>query len=660
MYNNFIGTLFEPNDDERRILEEREPLHGAPEHDYDRVRFGMPHGTVKYDRVQEEVKILIDHYFNFGYGTWPYTKLSSSFRKHVAKFRASLDLWEQFSQFKVFSKDEIYVRCLREGHAFTEFIKKARATCLRGKTSETDTDIEEEYYFDEYTGYDSIINERYLIHWDDTEEVDDVKYAFIPQTRNRDADFEEMLDAFWEDFSLHNIDWPVEFDMIGALKNTKMYDPIKKKTFLMREFWDKKINPSDSYFAKRSVVPTTPGKTRDTGVGDPSTVLKVKQLNMFARAISEHVPYSANAPAHVCNARLKRVLKKNLFLHLDFKKFGLTFPRRMLNILIRKIGKESGIDVSHLIIENFTIEIDGTCYHTERGTVLGWLDSINSLVVSVILHDLSKRGLEFDFITFNDDVEISKRGVSAPKETLELLRLAVIAELDSFDIPISMGKTYGSRASVFLERYAYYTEEYGLDMYKEQLTVDAYAKSLVTEFPWQAKLFFAAANQWTKSQYATDRCINTCPVEFRKEENTLPLYAGGWFIFRSNGKDDSLEYSDRLGLRLGTELQKFRPPKYSTKRDKVSSNKKISEKTNSNVYRGYSAGMARHLLGADETIETLNEELESLVSAALTRVDTYPGRNANFAEAVHHVLVERVRAVHDPGGQPHHHGNDSI
>jgi hypothetical protein len=650
MYNNFIGTLYEPNDDQIEILEKRSTFLGVPEHDYDHVRYGMPSGVIDFEKVKEERKILIDHYFNYGFATWPAKKLNPKFVKHVAKFRANLDLWEQFSTHRIFSKDEIYVRCLKEGHSFTEFIKKTRATCLRGKTSETITDIEEEYFFEEYSGYNCIMDERYLIHWDDTKDVDDVKYAFIPATRNRDDDFVRMCDAFFEDFHLGDLNWPEEFDMIGALKNTKMYDPVSKKSHLMREFWKDDIDINDPYFAKRAVVPTTPGKTRDTGIGDPSTILKVKQLNMLARVISERVPYSANAPGKVCNSRLKRVLKRDLFLHLDFKKFGLTFPRRMLNLLLKKIEEVSGIDLTHLYIHTFIIEIDGEPYHTERGTVLGWLDSINSLVVSIILHDLSKKGLGFDFITFNDDVEISKRCLHAQAETLELLRLAVIAELDSFDIPISMNKTYGSRASVFLERYAYFQEEYGLDMYKEQLTVDAYAKSLVTEYPWQAKMFFSAAEQWTKSSYATDRCIDTCPIEFRKDEIHLPLWAGGWYIRRSNGQDHALEECDRLGLRLGVELTKFRPPRYATKRGNPSSNSVISRKVKESTYSGHSAGLARLVFDCSETIEALNEDLEPMLVGALARLDLYPGRSESFVLAVTSSLQVRLETVFDPGG----------
>lgn len=649
-YNDLIGLFHEPTEKQTKILEERRIKSDNTEHDYDRVRYGLPHGAIKHEEVINEVNLLVDYYFKHGYERWPAPNLSPRFRKHVALFRASLDLYVEFSKDQVFSRDEIYVRCLREGPAFAEFIKKCRATCLRAKTSETQTEVEEEYYFDNYTGYNSIIDERYLIHWDDRDDVDDVKYCFIPQERNRDKQFSKYLDEFWEDFGLDDTDWVTEFDMIGAIKNTKMYDPISKKTMLMRDFWDSSIDPNAPYYAKRSVVLTHPGSTRDTGVGDPSTILKVKQLNALARCISERVPYCANAPGPVCNARLKRVLKKNAFLHLDFKKFGLTFPRRMLNILIRKISKSSGINLDHLIINEFTIEIDGEAYKTERGTVLGWLDSINSICVAIILHHLSKKcDLKFDFVTFNDDVEISKRVASAIPETLELLRCAIVTELDSFDIPISMKKTYGSKASVFLERYAYYQKEYGLDMYKEQLTVAAYAKSLVTEFPWQAKLYFSAAEQWTKSDYATDRCINTCPVEFRKDENTLPLWAGGWFIRRSNGLDLGMEDTDRLGLRLGIELSKFKSPRYATKREKPSSNSEIREKVNAMSFHAYSSEMGRTIFDMKETRRDLNVDLELIFHSVETLCDIFSGHNKLFSENVARMVSSHREAFYDAG-----------
>jgi len=644
MYSEFLGLLNEPREEHEYLIRERTKLFQNPEcgREYDTVRFGLPTGTVDFLKVASQRKILIGHFLHRGYETWPYTRLSPGFRSHVAKFRASLDFWEQFSGGKIMEKTEIYYRCLTMGHEFTEWVKKTRSTCYRASTAETDTDIDEEYFSSRYTGYNSLIHERYLIHWDDTKDIDDVKYSFIETGVSRKKEFRELVDQFWEDFRLDELEFSTEFDMIGSLKNTKMYDPVLKKTSLMRDFWSSDIDVRTPYYAKRVVVPTTPGSTRDTGVGDPSTILKVKQLNALARVISERVPYSANTDAKTANKRLKRVLKKNSFLHLDFKKFGLTFPRELMNELIKKIGESSGIDVSHLLIHQFTVEIDGECYSTHRGTMLGWLDSINSICVSIILHALAKE-LKFDFITFNDDVEISKFCASSPKQTLELLRMAVLTTIDFFDIPISLNKTFGSHASVFLERYAYY-DRYGIDMYKEQLTVDAYSKSCVTTQPWQAKFFFAAAEQWTKSEYARERCISTLPVEFRRDEISLPLWSGGWYITRKNGLDQSLVNSDSLGIRLGIELSKISLPRYSTKPVKVSEHVKMEERINNNVFHAFDPGLK--LLTANWEIEKISEvnyEIDYIHRAIETLCNTYTGRNQEFPGVILD-LVNKLRS----------------
>jgi hypothetical protein len=648
MYNDFLGTLFEPTEEYSSIIRERaDERKWNIQTEYDYVRTGLPSGTVKFQEVNEDRKKLLLHFTHHGYDNWPYSTITERFRKHVALFRANLDFWEEFSKNKVFPKDEIYYRCLSEGPSFTERIKKTRATCYRAFTTETQTDIEEEYYSDRYDGYNSIIHEKYLIHWDDREDISDIKYAFIPTRDSHTEPFRKMFNTFWDDFKISdNITVPDTFDQISALRNTKMYDTKRGKTSLMREFWGPDIRLDLPYYAKRAVVLTSPGSTRDTGIGDPSTILRVKMLNAIARSVSEITPYSANADGPTANSRYKRVLRNNLFLHLDFKKFGLTFPRALMNVFIEEYGKRTGIDTSCLIIRDFYVEIDGETFSTERGTMLGWLDSINSLCVSIILHTLGKE-LKFDHVTFNDDVEISKKGISSPSETLELLRGAVITTLDKFDIPISMSKTFGSKASVFLERYAYYSE-YGIDMYKEQLTVAAYAKSCVTREIWQAKFFFGAANQWTKSKYAEDRCIDTCPIEFRKEEKTLPLWSGGWYITRKKGLDMSLRESDRLGIILGMELSKYKPKKYATRIEKVSSGRDIAEASNKKAWRATSAREYRAGVNL-ESINELNDEVENVYNSVFTRACIYAGRNQGFATAAL-ILVENLQSAVFPGG----------
>lgn len=644
-YEDNIGSFKFPNDEQTKLLSDRRKLT-TPESDYENVRFGMPTKPLVFEKVKDEMDLLRRHFLSCGYSTFPSSKLTDNVKKHVALFRCQLDLWEALCGQGSMCKDEIYYRCITEGPSFTAWVKKARSDSMRFYTSETNTAVEEEYILPNYKGYNSLIHEGYLIHWDDSAETDDVKYAFIEANKIDEHKFRRRVRTLFEDFRIKDVEFNTEMDMIKGLKNSVMYDPIKKESILMREFWTEDLDTSGPYFAKRRVVPIASGNTRDTGVGDPSTILKVKQLNMLARVISEKLPYCANAPEQICNGRLKRVLKRNAFLHLDFKKFGLTFPRSLMNIMIEEIGVVSGIDTSHLIIDGFFIEIDDETYETERGTVLGWLDCINCLCVTAILHSLSKdEELKFDFITFNDDVEISKYAKSDIKNTLELLRMAVVSELNSYDIAISLDKTYGSLGSVFLERYAYFDRHYGLDMYKEQLTVKAFAKSCVATYPWQAKLFHSAAEQWTKNEYATDRCIRTCPVEFRSEEIPCSLWSGGWFIYRKNNLDLSIVECDRLGYLLGVKISRYKSPNLTTPTKSVSSSDKRYKCIEKQCMDSYTSGIARLAFDDMKTLSEINNDMDLIREILETSVFLYDGRDVNFAHCVSRLVNDNLERL---------------
>lgn len=653
MYNDFLATLLGPEENKPESSFRKEALDNLGlNSDYEFVRYGLPSGTLKWKDEIADLLPLTRTCKELGWDAVNISHLKEKTRKHIARLRVNLDFWEQFSKHKVFSKEEIFCRSIEEGPAFGTFIKKARATCYHAFTAETDTAIEEDEFFEDYDGYNSIIHERYLIHWDVTEDTDDVKYAFIPKGKERNKEFKKIFDDFWKELRLGDVNFDEEIDMIGSIKNTAMYDINKpKKAFIMRDLWDEDINFNDPWYARRAIVHVAPGNVRDTGVGTPSSIAKVKILNSLSRKLSEHIPYSANASAEDCNARYKRVLRSNAFLHLDFKKFGLTFPRYITNCIIRKIAKEARLDLDFLLIDDFHIEIDGTAYKTERGTVLGWLDPINCLGVMAILWNLSVRDdLRYDFVAFNDDVEIGKKVPETEiKETLELLRIAVLSECDFFDIPTSVNKTYGSRASVFLERYVYY-DKYGLDMYKEQLTVEAYSKSCLTTHAWAAKLYFSAAEQWTKSSYATERCIDTCPIEFRKDEITLPIWSGGWYIWRDKKLDLSLEKSDRLGVALGIELSKFKAPRYSSPLKKGSGSQAMSKTTNSRAYNSLPSYCAEQKFEGIPKLEEVSDEVYIARLSAEVLCDSFSGKNSFFPERIRSVVMKRQNEIVGPPG----------
>jgi hypothetical protein len=630
---------FDPLEGEARYPE-AEPIKKEKRHDdqgsgYEFSRYGEPTTPIKWEKVQDDIEVLYQQYQNIGYGKGIPKLKNKEFTKHVAQFRVQLDLWEQFSKEKVFSKDEIYIRCLREGPKFTEFIKKTRNTTLRGLTSMTATDIEEEYYHPEnYTGYNSIIHERYMIHWDDRETVDDVKYCFMPAT-NEIGRFPEMIERYLRDMKIAPEDFDVSMNAMDALKNTMMYDPVQRRSHLMREFWFDNLDLEEPYYAKRSVVLVYPGGTRDTGVGTPSSIAKVKFINKIVRTILERCRHSANAPSHIANERYKRVLERNLFLHLDFRKYGLTFPRALQNEALRAIGRVFHIDMEPLIIHDFFIEIDGEAYSTERGSVLGWIDPLSELCVHAIIEDLNQTyDLRLDHIGFNDDVEISLYGLSDPETKLEMVRDLVLCTFDSLDVPISLSKTYGSRASIFLERYSYFMEEYNLDMYKEQLTVKAFAMSLVTKHTWKAKMFFASAWAWTKIDYAANRCILTAAKEFGDWEQVSSLTCGGWYDPIETGLNRSFEGMSERERFLGCELRKFKDPAYSSKPTGTSSLASISKTVfKKAIMHGNPPSVGRSKFDMSDTREDLNQEIFNLLATAFIRVQQYEGRNERFLNA---------------------------
>lgn len=623
---------------------------------YEFVRYGE--GTVTsfvHEKCAEDIDCLLTHYLNNGYSNWVPRLKNVQFKRAVLKLRASLDVWELIPIKKVFTKDEIYFRCLQEGHAFTEFLKKCRSTTLRGLTTLTATEIEEEYFFPEdYEGYDSIFHERNLIHWDDKADVDDVKYAFMPYN-GFVGNFEEICTSFLKSLKIDLMDFDLKMDTLGELRNTKMYDPAARRTALMREFWTEEIDLSQPYFARRSVVLTEPGSTRDAGVGDPSTIAKVKCINRICRTILERCTHSASAPSKLSTARLMRVLERNTYLHLDFKKYGLAFARKLQNIALSVIGHEYQINMEDLLIYDFFIEIDGEVYKTTRGTMLGWLDCLNEICVHAILWDLSyRKGLKFDWISFNDDVEISFYSPDAVQtERAEMMRQAVLAAFNQYDILISISKTYASKGCIFLEKYFRFKDKYDLDMQKRQLACKAYARSLQARQPWLAKLHFATGWLAYPNDEIATRCIATCPREFCKEEVSASLYVGGWYPDPSPKLDHSLKDQPQVLLGLGYEMTKISLPDLSVKPELVSSSTAILQSKIERLSRSKEPEDGIDKFSFTDIPYDVNFEAEGVFNTRELTLFNYPGRDGDTFPSIWNAAILELKdqaAQFDPGG----------
>lgn len=616
--------------------------HQPDEFGHEYVRFGDTRKVFDHKKSAEDIQILIAEYNEYGYNNRVPKLADFELRKAVAKFRASLDAWELIPCKKVFSKDECYIRCLLEGPGFATFLKKSRATTLRGLTSITETELEDEYFHPEgYEGYDSILHERNLIHWSEKEGLDDVKYAFMPAS-NDAHDFPELMDKFLRGLKIDREEFMIELDTLGTLKNTRMYDVKTGKTSLMRDFWTDEIDLDQPYFAKRAIVEIEPGNTRDTGVGDSSTIAKIKIITAICKVILKHCSHSANTDAETSTRRLARILQRNGYLHVDFKKYGLAFPRILQNIALVKIGMEFEIDIEQLLVNDFFIDIDGKTYRTSRGIVLGWLDCLNEICVHAILSGIKDDGVNFDWIQFNDDIEVSffsREDIAGEKA--EYLREIILSTFHTYDILISISKTYGSLSSVFLEKYFRFEENYNLDMTKRQLACRPYAKSLVSSEPWQAKMNFAAAYAYWPNEELATRCISTCRIEFLETEQVASLVCGGWYPSDASDLNRSLEGQDSRLLSLACELMKVSLPELSTRPMRVSTAEQIRVAKDNKVCLSKEPQQGRELFDMKETIFDVNFEIENIFV-------TYASRRKQSSASLHEldnaqrILMEKL------------------
>lgn len=486
---------------------------------YPKVRGMLNTAFIVHSEHEEDIEKCCDTFFRYGYDRLPST--TQKFQKALVTFRTYLDFYDAIIKEKVFSRDEIYIRSLREGPAFTKYIKKCRQASLQAKIALDDIYIDEQYIIDEYSGYDSIIHERYLMPWDETNETQDWHYSLIESSEIKDITI--PLGEYLKDIDLSKFKPKVStFEPYKGSKSTNnANDKIKH---YLRDTWTEDM--TGPYMADRRVLMTSPGTVRDTGVPDPFTLHKIRIANQYARYVAENTKNSANVPIAMLEKRIATLTKCKAFIHLDFKKYGLTFERDLYNKLMHRFGRDD------LAMNEFILRTEEGPIRTNRGGVLGWFDPCIAICVSAIIHSVLQRYKVNSFhLVFNDDVEIGIAGKGAEDYAIQLKDI-IINELEQYGFIMSYRKCFVSREMIFLEQYYKFEfDEEPLDMRKLQLTVNSFAKSALDEIPWRAKILFADGAGYVNSTYARERCISTIEPEFDPREVNWDIRFGGWERF---------------------------------------------------------------------------------------------------------------------------------
>jgi len=550
-YSKYLGSLVEDPRIVHDVLPWGENIMKGPEKLYNRARAGIPTGTVSFSENISCIDRLKACFIKGGYNKKIPTDINPELYQHVLYFRANLDAYDELIQNKVFSRDEIYFRCLDEGPSFSKFIKKSRAFSLQAKVCIGDCTADDRYIHQEYSGYDSILHERYLIYWDDTEDVLDYYYSML---ETKDGVDYTNLDTGWKRLVAHYDLFGREQkynDFIDKIANKKSYTFDNCKTVELKNTWQV-CEPNEPYFACRKVVPVEPGQTRDTGVPDVYSLNRLKVLHKWVKEICDRLPYSGNTNFQKLNIRLQRLREKSVFIHIDFKKFGLLFPRGPLNRILELSNRED------LKLNEMYLRVDDDIIKTNRGGILGWFDSAVSLSTISILYSLAEREGwgDFDMLQFNDDIEI---GFDIENEAeIQLRQWKICRELESFDYVLSWKKIYSSTLSVFLEDYVEkdYTD---LDYAKIQLAVKPFAKALCCKTRAEAKTNFAHGANFGYTTRLKDEIMSSFPPLY-PEEYGESVEIGGWMPKGFGRLNTALENASEQDIKFFLAIKKYREP----------------------------------------------------------------------------------------------------
>lgn len=519
-YETYIGKeFFVPKVNEPYVIENERLIPHLEE--YRLIRMDEPKGFISHEKHYLSCRRLVLHAMKYGFWKEVPKDIDPELMQHVQHFRRCLQIYDMIVEKKVISIEEIYERCLLEGPKYAKFIKKSRAFSLQAKVA-IETLPESEYIHEEYSGYDSIFHERYLIYWDDSEETVDWPYSLLEV--EKEVDIQSFKGYFKRLMNVYDLK-PDDDDLIPisdkiANKKSSLNVTKGKKTTLLKNTWGQ--DTKGDWFATRAVVPTSMHSTRDTGVPDIETLVHLKKIHKHVRKVCEKLPFSANCSNSMLHKRMDRIREGYWFIHIDFKKFGLTARRDLANAVLECLGLE------HLKIPDVYLFDGEDVYKTVRGGgSLGWLDPLFSLVVITILYKarLENKLRYMDFISFNDDIEVCIKKEDATPEEIILIKDMICTELDKYDFLLSYRKIYCSRMMVFLEEYDKAGED--LPMYKLQLCVGMYANSLTASTLWKAKMYYSEAHKYVQSVGLKELCMNSIRDYIPNSEN-VPIEIGGW------------------------------------------------------------------------------------------------------------------------------------
>jgi len=541
-----------------------------------------PTVVLKFSKFKSQAKKIFDawNFYGFSYdlGRFPMElKVWAEFLKHNILF------WDMIPIRKCMTPLEVAYGCLVQGPDFAAFLKKARAFTMQHHIAHGDTAVNEDYILDGWEGYDSIIPESSLIHWE--EEVDDFPYSMIPLSKSSYSmsEFASTCHAGIVKYGPTRLQIDGLKNIMRFVKASKAANTSKGKSFFLRDIITSLGVPGSGWWGRRTIIQSFPGSSRDASMAEPETLTKIKLSAELFLKMCESDPNSAMCSHKIQRARINRLQGCKMFLHLDFKKVGLYLPRRYLISVMEEIGNIYELDVSWFDFEKLYIESEGHTYAVPRGYALGWMNEGVTLVIIYLIRSfLKKYQLEFEFLVFNDDVEIGFRKIP-PETEMQLIRNLLIDFFQRADIAVSLKKVYFSEVFIFLEEYSDQSQS-GYNFEKRSVATRIYAKAAISTYPFMRKSYINIASQLWFSKDIVTELISKTHLEFPDSsipESRLPFEIGGFFTFKRDGFNTLLvqfpnhvhlveKFRTKVPLETLPMKKEFNPVKsYIAKQDKI-------------------------------------------------------------------------------------------
>jgi hypothetical protein len=538
-------------------------------------KFIYPNQDIDFDKYKSQASEYAERLLSSG---WEALLPKENFlARHIAFCKTKLEIWENFTQgSKCLSKEEILYCSLTEGPAFAKYIKKARDYNHINKFSVTKMVFEEEYLFEDHTHADSLPSTDDLIFW--TEKSDDIEWMFteVDKLPNAKKAFKYHFKRYLEYIKVPREDVleALKIPLESTLGNSKLYVPGENKTVFNKTLLPKYEDVEEGYYGKRTVIQVGPANCRDVVIPDGDTKFKVKMIDRIFTLIAKQDSWALSPPGIDKIGRIKKVLRCNLFIHLDLKKEGLTFPRYLIVAAAEVLEEIFDINLNYIKdFEDLFIEIDNTTYETKRGRSLGWGNQACTVIVSCLIQSflwsLNEKSEKYFGVVYTDDIII---GTFTSDERYQGMHsVEVIALLNEFlstyGFIVGYKKCYASRSPTILgttyskdEQVLFYDQwgrRFPLQPHKNTYSVAdkwrMFSKAIHARNHEEAKFFVNAVllgfnkNLSVPKDFAL-KIACSWGKEFKggPDEWDVPFRGGGWYTPIDENLDSSYDNIDDL------------------------------------------------------------------------------------------------------------------